>query len=133
MRGSLPWLSPHRMEARHGSVPPVSQGAWVNHAACKGKPTEWWFPDEGGGMGPAARKALACCFSCPVRPECLGYSLAIGERSGIWGGMGTPARRELTREMRSGMSLADATRLGLELSLAYAQRMGLANNKEERL
>ena len=61
--------------------------------ACEGKPTEWWFPEiEREMKGPERRviyghadMARRLCGICPVREECLQYSLE-NEPFGIWGG-----------------------------------------------
>ena len=37
----------------------------------------------------------AICRQCPVRRECLDYSLGIGEAHGIWGGLNETERRGL--------------------------------------
>jgi hypothetical protein len=57
-------------------------------APCEVEPDSWWptqadSPDE---------LAVRICAGCPVRPECLAYALAAGERDGVWGGL-TPAER----------------------------------------
>lgn len=42
-------------------------------------------------------EAKSYCRSCPVRAECLAYSLVCWERVGIWGGE-TETRRRATRK-----------------------------------
>ena len=48
---------------------------WKRKAACRGKPTEWWY--ETGGPGRPAQgaksylKARPVCGECKVRAECL--------------------------------------------------------------
>jgi hypothetical protein len=59
---------------------------WRNDAACKGKPTEWWYPAKGGS--PWAQKARDICASCPVSAECSTFARYNAERYGIWGGEG---------------------------------------------
>ena len=61
--------------------------------ACKGKPTDWWFPQfwrtqtarEKWAVLNVADEAKRICYQCPVRAECLDYSLKH-EPWGIWGG-----------------------------------------------
>lgn len=61
--------------------------------ACKGQPTELWFPKNTVGMKSAEiliqknkiNTALSICNSCKVKKECLEYSLQ-NEPFGIWGG-----------------------------------------------
>jgi len=92
---------------------------WIDRAACRGKPLNWFHPEEGsrnGKLPPIARRALALCATCPVMDECLAHCLlterfefsirADGEEpeevahwlSGIWGGT-TEADRKATRHM----------------------------------
>lgn len=64
---------------------PIPRGpAWQRHAACLGKPTEWWFP-EGRGSGPS--KALEVCEGCPVRVRCAEWAIAEGLDVGVFAGM----------------------------------------------
>jgi WhiB family redox-sensing transcriptional regulator len=65
--------------------------AWVNEAACRGKPIDWFFPDaEAGRMHPEAK---ALCEECPVRAECLDYALHLSDGFGLWAGMSPRGRR----------------------------------------
>lgn len=64
-------------------------------AACLSVPTSVMFPDESEPAEIAA--ALAVCRPCSVRPACLDYAIANGERFGVWGGMTT---RERWQEVR---------------------------------
>lgn len=73
--------------------------SWRESAACKGKPSDWWFPDW-----PVRREqrstinaAVAICHQCSVQEECLNYSLEW-EQAGIWGGMVERRRAALRRE-----------------------------------
>ena len=64
-----------------------------------------WFPPEPRPGFPAARhayemKAIELCAGCPVRIECLEYSLRVEARSrqtpsGIWGGTAPWQRRQI--------------------------------------
>ncbi len=58
--------------------------AWRAHAACKGKPVEWWFPDYNQHTGALARRARAICATCPVTEPCRAFAEQHNER-GIWG------------------------------------------------
>ena len=40
-------------------------------------------------------RAKQVCAECPVRRECLDYSLRVNERLGIWGGLTEIERRDL--------------------------------------
>ena len=68
---------------------------WYDEAACKGKPTDMWFPDRGDDVRPAK----AICNGCPVQVECLDYALTNGIKHGIWGGAPERARRKMRREL----------------------------------
>ena len=66
--------------------------AWINDAACRGKPIDWFYPDaESGQAHPEAR---ALCGACPVRADCLGYALEMSDRFGLWGGLSPKGRRD---------------------------------------
>lgn len=71
--------------------------------ACKGKPTEWWFPllSKGGQSRTETRfqkqQAIAICFTCKNRVACLEYSLA-NEPFGIWGGKDEYERDVIRRQ-----------------------------------
>lgn len=128
--------------------------AWTEQAACAGKPTEWWTPEEGsrkGKLPPIARRALALCAACPVQVECLadailneryeftiraapaapwvqdgGYSETVThELEGIRGGT-TWEDRKATKGIADQAERAKAL---LEISRSRARRLGLV--KEE--
>jgi WhiB family redox-sensing transcriptional regulator len=76
-------------------------------AACLGMSTDLFFPPEniGGprkGRGVPGEKerieqAKEICRRCPVRQECLEWSIGSPHRGmevGIWGGMDTAERRK---------------------------------------
>jgi hypothetical protein len=55
----------------------------LHDAACRGMDTGDWFAFP--LVDPrAVRRALAVCWSCPVRAECL--QAGMGEEFGVWGG-----------------------------------------------
>lgn len=64
---------------------------WTEQAACKGLPTEWWFP----GRGDPTDQAKQICSTCPVRQDCLEYSFTIPTVVGIWGGITGRERRKI--------------------------------------
>lgn len=75
---------------------------WQFRAECRGEdsglffaPSHFEMRDEKDGREMAAK---AICARCPVRPECLEYSLAVREPYGIWGGLNEAERRILLRE-----------------------------------
>lgn len=52
---------------------------WRDHAACKGKPTAWWFAQPNT---PDRARAEQICKTCPVVNECV--DAGRNER-GLWG------------------------------------------------
>ena len=64
---------------------------WQDNAACRGEPTDMWFP----ARGEESIYAKAICNECPVREQCLEYSLEIPNLIGIWGGLSGKERRKL--------------------------------------
>ena len=66
---------------------------WQERGLCSQTDPEAFFPEKGG----STREAKKICAGCEVRPECLAYALANGERYGIWGGMSERERRRLAR------------------------------------
>jgi Transcription factor WhiB len=88
-RLTWPWTAGDRRRRNPRGV--VSD--WSDDAACRGFPTEWWFPASGDVL--AGEVAAAICRRCPVRRECLAEALAVEDdfsRHGILGGL-TPQRR----------------------------------------
>lgn len=68
----------------------------MRQAACRDKPTEFFYPPRGGNVsGPQA-----VCAGCPVREECLDYAIANGDHFGIWGGLSDKQRRKVRRQQR---------------------------------
>lgn len=67
--------------------------AWRADAACKGKPTEWWFPETNHRWSADAARARKICGTCPVAEPCQAYAIRNGMR-GIWGQTYTERKRE---------------------------------------
>jgi WhiB family redox-sensing transcriptional regulator len=99
--------------------------------ACAGYPTDWWFPtqskaakrEELVALRQTTERAKIICIGCPVRQECLEYSL-IWEPFGIWGGHTEQERAEMRwdrnillhregRIMFSGIGVRDANGVGV--------------------
>lgn len=74
----------------------VTMLAWAERARCVGTPIDLWYPKE-GELVPAEASALCDC--CPVRGECLEYSLAH-EAFGVWAGTSMRKREQLRRRAR---------------------------------
>ena len=75
---------------------------WQWRAACRGEDTGTFFPPS----EPETKherivreeRAKSICARCPVRLECLEYSLTVPELYGIWGGLTEQERRALLRD-----------------------------------
>ena len=74
--------------------------------ACKGHPTEWWFPlqktgkrDELIQLRENTKNAKAICAGCDYIVECLAYSLEW-EPWGIWGGKDEQERAQIRWERK---------------------------------
>lgn len=78
--------------------------AWLELAACRGRPTEWWYPSAGDRF--AIGVARSICRTCPVRAECLAEALELegdlpgSYRYGIRGGLTAEQRRRRHSRLR---------------------------------
>lgn len=75
--------------------------AWIEGAACIGEDPELFFPV--GSAPPAVEqveRAKAICDGCPVRSDCLEWSLVTCQDAGVWGGLDEEERREIRRARR---------------------------------
>lgn len=70
---------------------------WYDHAACRGKPAQWWFPDHAANTRNPYRNARLICSTCPVATECLAVAIVTGEDHGMYGGTSPRERRNLRR------------------------------------
>jgi WhiB family redox-sensing transcriptional regulator len=62
-------------------------------ATCASADPDLFFPRE--QRDPGNREAKQVCARCPVKDECLEYSLATREEFGIWGGLDEWERRAI--------------------------------------
>ncbi len=69
---------------------------WQDQAACKGVPTEFFYP----GADEAPYVIASYCRGCPVRNACLDEAITNGETHGIWGGTTWEQRRNLQRRQK---------------------------------
>ena len=67
---------------------------WHDFANCLGVDPDLFFPERGA----STREAKEVCRGCVVRPDCLEFALANGEKFGIWGGMSERERRRIRRQ-----------------------------------
>ena len=75
------------------AVPITEERPWVVFGACREADSDFFFPTS----REEERQAIAICATCPVRVQCLEYSLEARERFGIWGGMTEKQRRRLLK------------------------------------
>jgi WhiB family transcriptional regulator, redox-sensing transcriptional regulator len=71
---------------------------WYRLAACRGAPTDLFFPDPGRADHAAVAEAKAVCAACPVQEPCLVAGMA--EYHGIWGGLTVRERRAMRCQQR---------------------------------
>jgi WhiB family redox-sensing transcriptional regulator len=57
--------------------------SWLELAACRGRPTAWWFPSRGHAF--AAEVAKRVCRACPVQAECLADAIAVEVDGYVYG------------------------------------------------
>lgn len=70
---------------------PADERAWMAQAACKGKPTSWWYPDSSQYMSEDAQRARRICAGCPVIDDCRAFAERHSEL-GTWGRASQRAR-----------------------------------------
>lgn len=78
------------------------RGDWRERAACRGKPSELFFPPK-PLIAANYRIAKAICETCEVREQCLALVIrldAMDDRWGMFGGM-TPSERRRLRSDRA--------------------------------
>jgi len=77
---------------------------WVRQAACYGVNPDVFFPEDNNIHTSNKDEAIKICQSCPVRLDCLIWSIKSGEDNGIWGGTSAKDRRRLRRHYPNGMT-----------------------------
>lgn len=71
---------------------------WQSWAACKGVPTDWFFPpDREREKVRSSRiaRAKSYCARCPVVSACRAYALQTYEPFGVWGGLSEEERAQV--------------------------------------
>ena len=66
---------------------------WMALGECADKPPSLFFPSDGVGVDVARR----VCAECPVRQECLEYTIANRIDHGVWGGTSERERRRIIK------------------------------------
>lgn len=87
---------------------------WRHLGACKGRDTNYWFPEQTGSNehNPAAQLAKSICKTCPVITECLDHAMTKPENHGIWGGLTAEERRGI--RLRRTRNIWHGSRTGYE-------------------
>ena len=94
---------PHRNFMASGPQP------WMWEAACAtSADPDLFFPRE--QRDPRNGEAKRVCAHCPVKSECLEYSLVTREEFGVWGGLDEWERRALLDKQRRQHQRDTATR-----------------------
>lgn len=71
---------------------------WRDQAACRGHPTQLWYP----GPHDNPRPGQTICHTCPVQQECLDDAVANNEQDGIRGGLTEGQRDRYQRHLPIG-------------------------------
>jgi len=77
----------------------MSDEEWRENALCKGKETNFFYPEvnvKGGKKQVQDVKAI--CRLCQVSSECLTYAINNREEFGIWGGLTPKERFKVTKQ-----------------------------------
>jgi WhiB family redox-sensing transcriptional regulator len=84
-------------ERAHNTI--RSQISFREEAACRGMPTDMFYPEawRAEELARAEAPAKAVCATCPVQEDCLEWAMRNNESHGVWGGMGETDRRRLRR------------------------------------
>lgn len=87
---------------------------WTDDAACRGVPTDMYFPDQGVSANAVEVKILLrICGECPVSAECLAAALEMegncgrSQRFGIWGGKTPVERHRIVKGARKSVQRDD--------------------------
>lgn len=71
---------------------------WHIQAACRDHDPGLWFPRIGESYR-RIQLAVSICEGCPVKKECLRYSISTNQKFGIWGGKAREERKALKKKM----------------------------------
>ena len=75
---------------------------WFSSASClidHQHERERWYPDRSTPKT-TIEETRRICRRCPVRGECLGWALGVGDWHGIWGGFTADERRAIARQWK---------------------------------
>ncbi|MEI2640465.1 MAG: WhiB family transcriptional regulator [Microthrixaceae bacterium] len=66
---------------------------WMAAGNCANKSPDFFFPSDGVGV----ELARQVCETCPVKMQCLEYTLANRIDHGVWGGTSERERRRILK------------------------------------
>lgn len=75
---------------------------WREQAVCRNSDPEKFFPERGETPGLVRRIIKTTCDICPVKNECLEFSIKNNIVEGIWGGVSGQTRRKLRHRYLKG-------------------------------
>ena len=75
--------------------PEAAVNTWRSEANCRNSDPDMFFPESKDRR--YAEEALAVCYGCEVKEDCLDHAIENDEKYGIWGGMTPEARKKLSR------------------------------------
>lgn len=68
---------------------------WRYRAACQTSHSELFFPaNEDNELYVAPARMI--CWRCPVAADCLAFAVGSRQRHGVWGGLTTSEREQLS-------------------------------------
>ncbi len=75
----------------------IQTPSFMSQAKCKGKDTNFFFPETPG----ETTHAMKFCQDCPVKFPCGQYALDNNIMHGIWGGMSIRQRMKIKKELKT--------------------------------
>ena len=77
-------------------------GDWSERAACRTKPTTWWYTNAPNDEDYDYTAAAVVCAGCPVKEECLEFALAtpVSQDLGMWGGLRRAERLKIRQRRK---------------------------------
>jgi Transcription factor WhiB len=77
---------------------------WMEKAACKNEPREYFFPEAQDWVDPRAGRI---CAVCPVKDDCRDFALSNPSLTGIWAETSEEERRRIRRQRRRPVKKSD--------------------------
>ena len=85
------------MTAKTSLPEPLTDQEWRQDAACVGHDPELWFPPDGDQE--VTGMAVRICAGCPVRRQCLAWSIQVDDHYAILGGLTKRQRTALKKRI----------------------------------